>query len=72
MLKAIWPYSGHYLPTEENFKEFINYLEDNNVDLTNVKVELVDLVFQFINPKNFLLIMEHSMNINAEILGRRG
>ncbi|KNA05042.1 hypothetical protein SOVF_194050 [Spinacia oleracea] len=37
VLEAIWPYSGHYLPTEENFKEFISFLEDNHVDLTNVK-----------------------------------
>ncbi|XP_072979704.1 IQ domain-containing protein IQM1-like [Typha angustifolia] len=37
VLKAIWPYSGHYLPTEENFKEFISFLEENNVDLSNVK-----------------------------------
>ncbi|RWR73659.1 IQ domain-containing protein IQM1 [Cinnamomum micranthum f. kanehirae] len=37
VLKAIWPYSGHYLPTEENFKEFISFLEEHNVDLTNVK-----------------------------------
>lgn len=37
ILKAIWPYSGHYLPTEENFKEFISFLEDHNVDLANVK-----------------------------------
>ncbi|PKA64258.1 hypothetical protein AXF42_Ash009478 [Apostasia shenzhenica] len=37
ILEAIWPYSGHYLPTEENFKEFISFLQDNNVDLTNVK-----------------------------------
>lgn len=36
-LEAIWPYSGHYLPTEENFKEFISFLEDHHVDLTNVK-----------------------------------
>ncbi|CAA6666134.1 unnamed protein product [Spirodela intermedia] len=38
VLKAIWPYSGHYLPTEENFKEFLSFLADNNVDLTNVKM----------------------------------
>jgi hypothetical protein len=38
VLKAIWPYSGHYLPTQENFNEFIAFLKDNNVDLTNVKV----------------------------------
>ncbi|KAL6864913.1 hypothetical protein ACP4OV_016064 [Aristida adscensionis] len=37
ILKAIWPYSGHYLPTEENFREFIRYLEENGVDLTDVK-----------------------------------
>lgn len=36
--QAIWPYSGHYLPSEENFKEFITFLEEHNVDLTNVKV----------------------------------
>ncbi|KAG8067419.1 hypothetical protein GUJ93_ZPchr0005g14868 [Zizania palustris] len=38
ILKAIWPYSGHYLPTEENFREFISYLQDNGVDLADVKV----------------------------------
>ncbi|KAJ4833801.1 hypothetical protein Tsubulata_014721 [Turnera subulata] len=37
VLEAIWPYSGHYLPTEDNFKEFIGFLEEHNVDLTNVK-----------------------------------
>ncbi|XP_066363349.1 IQ domain-containing protein IQM1-like isoform X2 [Miscanthus floridulus] len=37
ILKAIWPYSGHYLPTEENFKDFIRYLDENGVDLTHVK-----------------------------------
>ncbi|GMJ13985.1 hypothetical protein like AT3G58480 [Hibiscus trionum] len=37
VLKAIWPHSGHYLPTEENFQEFVSFLEEHNVDLTNVK-----------------------------------
>ncbi|KAI6671765.1 hypothetical protein NL676_006650 [Syzygium grande] len=37
ILKAIWPYSGHYHPTEENFMEFISFLREHNVDLTNVK-----------------------------------
>ncbi|XP_057849411.1 IQ domain-containing protein IQM5 [Cryptomeria japonica] len=37
ILKSIWPYSGHYLPTEENFKEFINFLEENSIDHTNVQ-----------------------------------
>ncbi|KAH9327364.1 hypothetical protein KI387_007542, partial [Taxus chinensis] len=42
ILKSIWPYSGHYLPTEENFKEFINFLEENRVDLTNVQKDPAD------------------------------
>ncbi|URD75256.1 IQ calmodulin-binding motif [Musa troglodytarum] len=42
VLQAIWPYSGHYLPTEDNFKEFITFLENNNVDLSNVKRCSVD------------------------------
>ncbi|KAL8236468.1 hypothetical protein R6Q59_017549 [Mikania micrantha] len=42
VLEAIWPYSGHYLPTEENFRDFICFLEDNHVDLTNVKRCSVD------------------------------
>ncbi|GAB4853771.1 hypothetical protein Ancab_017964 [Ancistrocladus abbreviatus] len=37
VLEDIWPYSGHYHPTEENFREFINFLEENHVDLTDVK-----------------------------------
>ncbi|KAH0449772.1 hypothetical protein IEQ34_020464 [Dendrobium chrysotoxum] len=41
-LMAIWPYSGHYLPTEENFNEFIKFLAENNVDLTNVKRYSID------------------------------
>lgn len=42
ILEAIWRHSGHYLPTEENLKEFISFLQDNNVDLTNVKICAVD------------------------------
>ncbi|KAI8530913.1 hypothetical protein RHMOL_Rhmol11G0096900 [Rhododendron molle] len=38
ILEAIWPYSGHYLPTEDNFKEFVSFLEEHHVDLTNVKM----------------------------------
>lgn len=38
LAQAIWPYSGHYLPTEENFREFITFLEEHAVDLANVKV----------------------------------
>ncbi|OIW19375.1 hypothetical protein TanjilG_03509 [Lupinus angustifolius] len=41
-LEAIWPYSGHYHPTEENFKEFISFLEEQEVDLSNVKKYAID------------------------------
>jgi hypothetical protein len=38
ILKAIWPHSGHYRPTEENFQDFQTFLKENNVDLSDVKV----------------------------------
>ncbi|KAJ9190344.1 hypothetical protein P3X46_001560 [Hevea brasiliensis] len=37
VLEAVWSYSGHYRPSEENFLEFINFLEEQNIDLTDVK-----------------------------------
>ncbi|XP_027192439.2 IQ domain-containing protein IQM5-like [Cicer arietinum] len=42
ILHAIWPYSGHYRPTEKNFMEFIGFLMEQNVDLTNVKKYPID------------------------------
>ncbi|KAK4797481.1 hypothetical protein SAY86_029807 [Trapa natans] len=36
-LKAVWPHSGHYLPTEENFQELVSFLEEQKVDLSDVK-----------------------------------
>ncbi|TQD85128.1 hypothetical protein C1H46_029302 [Malus baccata] len=47
ILEAIWPYSGHYHPTEENFMEFISFLEDNHVDLSNVKRCAIDDDFSY-------------------------
>ncbi|KAF8010472.1 hypothetical protein BT93_J1184 [Corymbia citriodora subsp. variegata] len=41
-LKAVWPHSGHYRPTQENFNEFISFLKENDVDITNVKMSPVD------------------------------
>jgi hypothetical protein len=38
ILKALWPHSGHYRPTEENFRDFISFLKENNVDLNDVKI----------------------------------
>lgn len=42
ILKAIWPHSGHYRPTEENFQEFVAFLQLKNIDLTNVKKSPVE------------------------------
>ncbi|XAR59947.1 hypothetical protein NMG60_11033137 [Bertholletia excelsa] len=39
ILKAVWPHSGHYRPTPENFQDFLSFLRSNNVDLTSVKIE---------------------------------
>ncbi|XP_009606360.1 IQ domain-containing protein IQM1 [Nicotiana tabacum] len=52
ILEAIWPYSGHYHPTEENFREFISFLEEHNVDLTNVKRCAVDDDYHSFNVSN--------------------
>lgn len=38
--QAVWPHSGHYRPTEQNFNDFISFLKENNVDLTDVKVKI--------------------------------
>ncbi|XP_058068309.1 IQ domain-containing protein IQM2-like [Magnolia sinica] len=37
ILKAVWPHSGHYRPTEENFQELVTFLKEHDVDLTDVK-----------------------------------
>ncbi|KAB2607526.1 hypothetical protein D8674_007243 [Pyrus ussuriensis x Pyrus communis] len=42
ILMAVWPHSGHYRPTEENFRDFVSFLEENNVDLKDVKLSPVD------------------------------
>ncbi|KAI3461888.1 hypothetical protein Pfo_018551 [Paulownia fortunei] len=42
VLKAVWPHSGHYRPTPENFQDLISFLRENNVDLTDVKLDSND------------------------------
>ncbi|KAK4785274.1 hypothetical protein SAY86_001963 [Trapa natans] len=41
-LKAVWPHSGHYRPTAENFRDFVTFLQENGVDLTDVKLSPVE------------------------------
>lgn len=48
VLQAVWPHSGHYRPTPENFQEFISFLKEYNVDLTDVKVIYMILIFVFL------------------------
>nr|XP_034887312.1 IQ domain-containing protein IQM2-like [Populus alba]TKS01626.1 uncharacterized protein D5086_0000171100 [Populus alba] len=42
ILKAVWPHSGHYWPTEEKFQDFLSFLRENNVDLTDVETSALD------------------------------
>ncbi|XP_052173466.1 IQ domain-containing protein IQM6 [Diospyros lotus] len=42
ILKAVWPHSGHYLPTMENFEEFMLFLKEHNVDLSIVQKNPVE------------------------------
>ncbi|KAL8546598.1 hypothetical protein ACS0TY_006353 [Phlomoides rotata] len=42
VLKAVWPHSGHYRPTPENFQDFVSFLRENNVVLTDVKLDSPD------------------------------
>ncbi|KAK3443492.1 hypothetical protein EUGRSUZ_B03610 [Eucalyptus grandis] len=42
IVKAVWPHSGHYQPTKENFEDFISFLQENDVDLTDVMLSPVD------------------------------
>ncbi|KAK8670271.1 hypothetical protein V6N13_105030 [Hibiscus sabdariffa] len=41
-LHAVWAYSGHYRPTQENFMELCRFLEESHVDLTDVKKYPID------------------------------
>lgn len=42
ILKAVWPHSGHYKPTPENFQDFLSYLREHDVDLSGVEMNPVD------------------------------
>ncbi|XP_074276957.1 IQ domain-containing protein IQM2-like [Silene latifolia] len=66
LLKAVWPHSGHYRPTPENFQDFIAFLTENNVDLTNVKMDPVDEDEKSIGKQKSSL---HFRNSSEEDLG---
>ncbi|XP_057420545.1 IQ domain-containing protein IQM2-like [Lotus japonicus] len=60
VLKAVWPHSGHYRPTEENFKEFIAFLQENKVSLSDVKMAPVDDVDEFCSLSRLGHLRSHS------------
>ncbi|XP_011018903.1 PREDICTED: uncharacterized protein LOC105121799 [Populus euphratica] len=39
ILKSISPYSGHYRPSEDSFKSFLSFLNDNGVNLDEVQIK---------------------------------
>ncbi|XP_044505288.1 IQ domain-containing protein IQM2-like [Mangifera indica] len=59
-LKAVWPHSGHYRPTEENFKDFISFLKENDVDITNVQMSPIDEEISHDKQSSSLHIRNHS------------
>ncbi|CAL0322084.1 unnamed protein product [Lupinus luteus] len=59
VLNVIWPYSGHYRPTQKNFMEFICFLVEHNVDMTDVKTYPVDDDIPPSNPAEEELLLEH-------------
>lgn len=61
-LKAVWPHSGHYRPTEENFQEFILFLEENNVDLTNVRMSPVDGEEGSLRKQRYSFVLRSSLS----------
>ncbi|KAK2425163.1 IQ domain-containing protein IQM1 [Trifolium repens] len=65
VLHVIWPYSGHYRPTEKNLMEFIHFLEEHHVDMTNVKKHPVDddVVPSPNKPMNEELHLENIENV---------
>ncbi|XP_061358357.1 IQ domain-containing protein IQM1-like [Gastrolobium bilobum] len=66
VLEAIWPYSSHYHQTEENFKEFISFLEEHNVDLSNVKrCAIHDDAPSFVGTNSFTDINESQEECNS-------
>ncbi|KAG8371757.1 hypothetical protein BUALT_Bualt13G0121500 [Buddleja alternifolia] len=60
VLKAIWPHSGHYKPTLENFQDFISFLKENNVDLTDVKLDSIDDEEESIGKRTSLHLRNNS------------
>ncbi|CAF1704375.1 hypothetical protein HID58_053755 [Brassica napus] len=66
VLKAVWPHSGHYQPTEENFLDFLSFLGENNVDITDVKMSPTDEDEFSIYNKRSTHMRNHSLEEDLE------
>ncbi|XXG48473.1 hypothetical protein AAC387_Pa02g2911 [Persea americana] len=51
IIKAVWPHSGHYRPTKENSEEFMTFLKENNVDITDIQNTPMDEEERSSNPQ---------------------
>ncbi|MCD9644302.1 hypothetical protein HAX54_032484 [Datura stramonium] len=60
VLKVVWPHSGHYRPTPENFQDFISFLRENNVDLNYVKLDSIDDEEDSIGKKSSVYLRDNA------------
>ncbi|GFZ20793.1 calmodulin-binding family protein [Actinidia rufa] len=70
ILKAVWPHSGHYRPTPENFQDFVSFLRGNNVDLTDVKMDPVDEDEETLSNQNSVFL--RSISSEEDLLETNG
>ncbi|KZV16285.1 hypothetical protein F511_39580 [Dorcoceras hygrometricum] len=69
IVKAIWPHSGHYRPTPENFLDFISFLRESNVDLTDVKLDSTDdMEEDSVGKKGDVLLLDLKSNSSEDDL----
>ncbi|CAD6265227.1 unnamed protein product [Miscanthus lutarioriparius] len=64
IIKSIWAYSGHYKPSAENLSNFMNFLEENGVDLKEVEVRSSTREDYNEDP-----VLDGSQNLTAESMG---
>ncbi|KAL6966255.1 hypothetical protein U1Q18_032036 [Sarracenia purpurea var. burkii] len=69
-LKAVWPHSGHYRPTPENFQDFVSFLKRNHVDLTDVEMDPVDDDVESLSKQNSVFL--RSISSEEDFLEKDG
>ncbi|KAK9153345.1 hypothetical protein Sjap_000825 [Stephania japonica] len=67
VLKAVWPHSGHYRPTEANFQEFVSFLKGHDVDLTNVQKSPMDDDEEFSSKRSMSLRSKSCQRDHAQV-----